>query len=84
MNWLTILAPSVSLAELVVRGTVIFLVLLALLRVVGQRESGGLGITDVLLIVLSQRPRQLVSTGRPPLWRTASSSRSRFCFGVWS
>lgn len=52
MNWLTIHAPSVSLAELVVRGTVIFLVLLALLRVVGQRESGGLGITDVLLIVL--------------------------------
>jgi uncharacterized membrane protein YcaP (DUF421 family) len=52
MDWLTILTPSVPIPELIVRGTIIFLVLLLLLRVVGQRESGGLGITDVLLIVL--------------------------------
>lgn len=29
-----------------------YLVVLVLMRVVGQRESGGLGITDVLLVVL--------------------------------
>lgn len=38
--------------ESVVRGTVTFLVILLLMRAVGQRESGGLGITDVLLVVL--------------------------------
>ncbi len=38
--------------ELVVRGVVIYLMLLLLIRVFGQREAGGLGITDVLIIVL--------------------------------
>lgn len=40
------------LLETFLRGTVIFLVILALMRVVGQREAGGLGLTDVLLVVL--------------------------------
>lgn len=52
MDWISILTPSVPLLETFVRGTVVFLVLLLLLRVVGQREAGALGITDVLLIVL--------------------------------
>ena len=52
MDWQSIFAPTVPLLEGVVRGTVTFLGLLALLRLVGQRESGGLGITDVLLVVL--------------------------------
>jgi uncharacterized membrane protein YcaP (DUF421 family) len=34
------------------RGTVIFLALTALMRIVGQRESGGLGITDLMVVVL--------------------------------
>lgn len=38
--------------ELVIRGAVVFLVLLVLMRVTGQREAGGLGLTDVLLVVL--------------------------------
>ncbi|MEV6180502.1 YetF domain-containing protein [Streptomyces sp. NPDC052015] len=38
--------------ELIIRGAVIFLSLLLLMRVTGQRESGGLGLTDVLLVVL--------------------------------
>ncbi|WP_346922107.1 DUF421 domain-containing protein [Glutamicibacter creatinolyticus] len=52
MDWNSILAPTLPLLEVVVRGTIIFLALLILMRVVGQRESGGLGITDVLLVVL--------------------------------
>ncbi len=51
-DWGSIFDVTVPVAELVVRGTVTFLALLVLMRVVGQREAGGLGITDVLLIVL--------------------------------
>lgn len=51
-DWEAIFLPTLPLVELFVRGTVTFLALLALLRVVGQRESGGLGLTDVLLVVL--------------------------------
>ncbi|AVT38056.1 DUF421 domain-containing protein [Plantactinospora sp. BB1] len=52
MDWQSIFAPSVPVLEGIVRGTVTFLVLLFLMRLVGQRESGGLGLTDVLLVVL--------------------------------
>ncbi|WP_426570284.1 DUF421 domain-containing protein [Streptomyces canus] len=38
--------------ELIIRGAVVFLVLLVLVHVTGQRETGGLGLTDVLLVVL--------------------------------
>lgn len=48
----SIFAPTVPLLEGAVRGTVTFLVLLVLMRLVGRREAGGLGITDVLLVVL--------------------------------
>lgn len=51
-DWQSIFIPAVPLTESVVRGTVTFFVLLALIRIVGQRESGGLGLTDVLIIVL--------------------------------
>jgi uncharacterized membrane protein YcaP (DUF421 family) len=46
--------PRVDLPflEIVLRGSVTFLALLIMMRVVGQREAGGLGITDVLLVVL--------------------------------
>ena len=47
------LLPTLPLAELVIRGSVTFLVLYTLIRVVGRRESGGLGLTDVLVIVLA-------------------------------
>ena len=40
------------LPELVVRGVVIYAAVLTLLRLTGQRESGGLGLTDVLIVVM--------------------------------
>ncbi|SIO85579.1 DUF421 domain-containing protein [Nocardiopsis sp. JB363] len=52
MAWSEVFPPSESILELMVRGTVTFLVLVLLMRVVGQRESGGLGITDLLVVVL--------------------------------
>lgn len=51
-DWELLFTPSAPLLESVIRGTVTFLALLLLLRLVGRRESGGLGITDVLLVVL--------------------------------
>jgi uncharacterized membrane protein YcaP (DUF421 family) len=52
VDWVAILLPSRPLLELVVRGTVVYLALLAMARVAGQRESGGLGLTDLLVVVL--------------------------------
>ncbi len=52
-DWGSVFAMSVPPLELVFRGTVTYLVLMALMRVVGQRESGGLGLTDVLVVVLA-------------------------------
>jgi hypothetical protein len=51
-DWASMLVPTIPLLEGVVRGTITFFALLALMRIVGQRESGGLGLTDVLIIVL--------------------------------
>ncbi|MFC4059070.1 DUF421 domain-containing protein [Planomonospora corallina] len=51
-DWGAIFLPSTPVLEIFVRGTVTFFALLLMLRVAGQRESGGLGITDVLLVVL--------------------------------
>ncbi len=52
MNWNEIVLPSAALVELIARGSVIYLALILLIRVVGQRESGGLGLTDILVVVL--------------------------------
>lgn len=51
-TWDSVFLPSTPVLELFVRGTVTFLALLAMMRVVGQRESGGLGLTDLLVVVL--------------------------------
>ncbi len=51
-DWQTLFEPSVPLAETFARGTVIFLAVFVLMRLIGQREAGALGITDVLLVVL--------------------------------
>lgn len=51
-DWSLVFEPSVPVLETVIRGSVMFFAILALTRVAGQRESGGLSITDVLLVVL--------------------------------
>ncbi len=57
------LLPTLPLAELAIRGSVTFLVLYALIRIVGRRESGGLGLTDVLVIVLVADAASIGMTG---------------------
>jgi uncharacterized membrane protein YcaP (DUF421 family) len=47
------LLPGTPVLEIFVRGTVVYLALFVLLRFVLKRESGTVGITDLLVIVLS-------------------------------
>lgn len=51
-DWGPIFEPAAPLLESFVRGTIIYLGLVALMRVIGQREAGGISITDILLVVL--------------------------------
>lgn len=51
-DWSSTFAPTLPLAELAARGSATYLALLVLLRILGHREAGGLGITDILLVVL--------------------------------
>jgi uncharacterized membrane protein YcaP (DUF421 family) len=52
VDWQTLFVPTTPLLEIFVRGTLIYLGLFLLLRVLLKRESGTLGITDMLLVVL--------------------------------
>lgn len=51
LNWRSILLPSISPVEIFVRGTVVYLTIFALLRIL-KRETGELGISDLLVLVL--------------------------------
>lgn len=52
VDWGDLLVPQTSLAEIVIRGTAVYLVIFALLRFVSKRQSGALGMTGLLLVVL--------------------------------
>lgn len=52
IDWRSMFIPEVSVLEIVIRGTIMYLSLYFLLRVVLKRQSGGIGITDLLVIVL--------------------------------
>lgn len=51
-GWTALIVPDVSLIEMIVRGSVMYLGLLLLLRVILKRQAGTLGMTDLLLITL--------------------------------
>ncbi len=51
-QWAQVFVPDLALAESFLRGTVVYFAVLILFRVVLKRQSGGLGMADVLLIVL--------------------------------
>ncbi|AGF71116.1 DUF421 domain-containing protein [Corynebacterium halotolerans] len=52
MNWSETLMLSVPLPELLIRGSITFVLLYVLIRIVGRRESAAVGLTDVLVVVL--------------------------------
>ncbi|MEH1166301.1 YetF domain-containing protein [Micromonospora sp. CPCC 205539] len=51
-DWKGVFVPDTPLLEIVIRGSVMYLALFTLLRVILKRESGTTGVTDLLVIVL--------------------------------
>jgi uncharacterized membrane protein YcaP (DUF421 family) len=51
IDWDSVFVPTVSVLEIVLRGTFIYLLLFFVLRVL-RREAGALGISDLLVVVL--------------------------------
>jgi uncharacterized membrane protein YcaP (DUF421 family) len=52
IDWEGVFVPTYSIAEIILRGTLMYLALFLLMRFVLRREPGKLGIADMLLIVL--------------------------------
>lgn len=52
VEWIKIFTPDTPVLEIVVRGSVMYLALFMMLRFILRRETGSLGITDLLVIVL--------------------------------
>ena len=52
IDWQDIFVPSVPVLEVVIRGSVMYLVLFALLRLTFRRIGGSIGLGDVLMIAL--------------------------------
>lgn len=51
IDWKAAFVPTVSLLEIVLRGTLVYLLLFFVLRVL-RRQAGALGISDLLVVVL--------------------------------
>lgn len=52
MDWLSIFVPQNSIFELILRGSLMYLAIFALLRIVLRRQEGGIGTADILVVVL--------------------------------
>lgn len=52
IDWSKLLIPADSLLEMVIRGTVIYLALFIAMRMLPRRTMGGVGPSDILVIVL--------------------------------
>jgi uncharacterized membrane protein YcaP (DUF421 family) len=55
IDWTALFVPKSSFAELVIRGSVMYLMLFVLLRTLVRRRVGALSITDLLLSQLRQQ-----------------------------
>jgi uncharacterized membrane protein YcaP (DUF421 family) len=51
IDWKSVFVPTIHIGELFVRGSIIYLFLLVILRVL-RREAGTIGISDLLVVVL--------------------------------
>jgi len=52
VDWNSVFVPTVGVAEIVFRGTIMYLGLFAVLRFMGRRQAGNFGPADLLVIVL--------------------------------
>jgi uncharacterized membrane protein YcaP (DUF421 family) len=63
IDWDKLLIPSGSIAELVVRGTIVYLVIFTTMRLLPRRELGGMAASDVLVLVIIADAVQDALTG---------------------
>lgn len=52
INWQEIFVPSISITELIIRATLVYLALFSVLRIMPSRQLGTLGVPDLLVVVL--------------------------------
>jgi uncharacterized membrane protein YcaP (DUF421 family) len=52
IDWGAVFVPSVPVAEIVLRGTLVYLLLFVFMRFFLKREAGVIGIADLLVVVL--------------------------------
>lgn len=52
VDWQQVFLPYTSIIELVLRGSLVYFVLVAILRFMPSRQVGGVGISDLLVVVL--------------------------------
>lgn len=64
IDWRGAFVPTMSLAEIVLRGSLIYLALFTLLRMVMKRQAGMVGITDLLVLVLLADATQNAMAGQ--------------------
>ncbi len=64
VDWQGVFVPDTPLVEIFVRGTIIYLGIFVLLRLVLRRETGGVGITDLLVVVLLADAAQNAMAGQ--------------------
>lgn len=51
IDWQSLFVPTVSLLEIIIRGSIMYLVMFTLLRIF-RRQAGSIGIADLLVIVV--------------------------------
>ena len=52
VDWNAMFVPATGLSEIMLRGTLMYLILFAILRFMGRRQAGHFGPADLLVIVL--------------------------------
>ena len=52
IDWHSVFVPSIGIAEVMLRGTLMYLALFIILRFIGRRQAGHFGPADLLVIVL--------------------------------
>jgi uncharacterized membrane protein YcaP (DUF421 family) len=52
IDWHAVFVPSIGVAEVMLRGTLMYLALFIILRFIGRRQAGHFGPADLLVIVL--------------------------------
>jgi uncharacterized membrane protein YcaP (DUF421 family) len=52
IDWETLVVPTYSILEMVIRGTATYFILLLVMRFVASRQTGAIGLSDILVIVV--------------------------------